>query len=179
LVPKADPNAARFLAGMFVIVAFMGSSMASVWAPWARRLKVLPLSVTQVNALFVLTPLVTWLVIGLMVLGVHAALGLPINVELGPLAMLAYAGLCALTQAVGLWLKGSALGQSVSSTAGAVAAVSMAMALFEKPNAWTGVLLLLVCVSSMAIAALINHFILTRSTSSARAYRPLGVTMRP
>jgi hypothetical protein len=177
-LPPREFNA-RFLAGLFLIFAFMGISMFSVWAPWMRRLKVLPLSVRQVTALIVLTPLVTWVEIWLMVLLVHAALGLPIHVELSPMAVLAYAGLCALSHALGLWLMGSVAGQTAASMLGMLSAVGAAMLLFEAPGRRTQLLLLVIGLSSLAVAALINHYTLTRSTSSARAYRPLGISMRP
>jgi hypothetical protein len=179
LVPRPDPNAPRFLAGMFLIFTFMGISMASVWASRARGLKVLPISVTQVNALFVFTPIVTWAEVWLMVLVVHVALGLPINEELGPLAILMYAGFSALTHALGFRLSGSTAGQTVASMVGIAAAVGTAVLLFEKRDQWTPLLLLLTALLTMAVAALINHYTLTRSTSSAMAYRRPGLSVRP
>jgi hypothetical protein len=177
-LPPRDGNP-RFVTGMLLIFMFMGISMFSVWAPWARRLKVLPLSVKQVNALFVLTPVVTWVEIWLMVLLVHVTLRLPIGVELSPLAILAYAGLCAASHSLGLWLLGSVIGQTVASMAGFLSATGTALVLFEKPNQWTQASLLLIGLASLAVAALINHRTLTRSTSSARAYRSPGLSMKP
>jgi hypothetical protein len=179
LVPQPDPNAARFLAGMFLIFTFMATTMSSVWTPRARGLKVLPLSVTQVNALFVFTPILTWVEVWIMLLVVHAALGLPINVELSPAAILMYAGFSALTHALAFRLSGSVAGQTAASMIGIVAAVGSAMVLFERTDHWSWLLVLLTALFSFAIAALINHYTLTRSTSSALAYRRPGLSARP
>jgi len=174
-----DVRTPRLVSGMFLLFTFMGVSMFSVWSPWTRRLKVLPLSVHQVNALFVLTPLVTWLEIWLMVLAVHAALGLTIHVELSPMAVLAYAALCSVSHALGLWLMGSVSGQTAASMVGVALAVGTASLAFETSDRWTPLLLLLIGLTSLAVAALINHRTLTRSTSSARAYRSPGLSMKP
>ncbi|MEO6221828.1 MAG: hypothetical protein ABIP90_01160, partial [Vicinamibacterales bacterium] len=87
--------------------------------------------------------------------------------------------LCALTHALALWLKGSVAGQTAASMIGVISATGAAMALFEKPDMSTRLLLLMLGLLSLAVAAIINHYTLTRSTSSARAYRPLGLPMKP
>ena len=179
LVPRPDPYAPRFLAGMFLIFTFMAISMSSVWASRARGLRVLPISVTQINTLFLLTPVLTWVEVWVMLLIVHAAIGLPINIELGPLAILMYAGFSALTHALGFRFSGSVAGQTVTTMMGIVAVVGSAMLLFERQAQSTRLLVLLTALACLAIAALINHYTLTRSTSSALAYRRPGLSVRP
>ncbi len=171
LFPSRDVADLRFLTGMFLVFAFMGISMFGAWTQWARQLKVLPLSVRQVNALLVFTPIVTWAAVWLIVLLVHAVMGWPINEELSPLAVLAYAGLCAMSHALVLRSMGNTAGQTAASMVGVVAASAMAINLFENPDYLTRLLVLAIGLTSFGIAALINHYTLTRSTSTAMAYR--------
>ncbi len=170
--PAPDGTNPRFLTGMFLVFTFMGISMFSIWTMWLRQLKVLPLSVSRVNALLVFTPFVTWAEAWLIVLLVHGVMGWPITEELSPLAIFAYAGLCAMTHALGFPFKGNVAGQTAASMIGSVAAATMAINLFAKPDSHTRLLVLAIGLASLGIAALINHYTLTRSTSSAMAYRP-------
>lgn len=175
LLPEPVGADYRFASGMFLIFTFMGVGMSSVWTPWARRLKVLPLSVNQVNSLFTLTPLLTWLEVWLLLIVAQTLAGRPIYEELGPLAVFMYAGFSALTHACELRVRGNAAGQSIASVAWLVAAVAIGMALFGKPDLWARILVLVTGILSLAAAALLNHYTLTRSTSSARIYRTLGI----
>lgn len=166
-LPKGFP---RFLSSMFLLVAFLGISMVSAWAPWARRLRVLPLSVTHVNALFLITPLLTWVEVWIVLLLAHAALGLPIGEELGPRAVLAYGGVCALTNALVFKVYGS-LGGQLGVFMLLVTAPMLVLTLFEIPHEWVRFLLLLVGPVSLAVAAFVNHRTLTRSMSGSLAYQ--------
>lgn len=175
LLPRPVGADFRFASGMFLIFTFMGVGMFGIWTPWARRLKVLPLSVNQVNGLFTLTPLVTWLEVWLLLMLAQTLAGRPIYEELRPLAVFMYAGFSAMTHACELRVRGNAAGQSIASTAWLVAAVAVGMALFGKPDLWARLLVLATGILSLAGAALLNHYTLTRSTSSARIYRTLGI----
>jgi hypothetical protein len=166
-LPKGFP---RFLSSMFLLVAFLGISMVGAWAPWARRLKVLPLSVTHVNALFLITPLLTWVEVWIVLLLAHVALGLPIGEELGPRAVLAYGGVSALANALVFKVYGS-LGGQWGVFVLLVTAPMLVVTLFEIPHEWIRFLLLLVGVFSLAVAAFVNHRTLTRSTSGSLAYQ--------
>ena len=175
LPPRPAPE--RMVTGMFLAFAFLTISMTSVWGPWTRQLRVLPLSVRRVNALFVLTPLVTWLVVWIAALLVHALLGWPLHVELAPAAILTYAGLSALSHAVGTPLNGSTGWHSLATMLVVVLAVGGAVLLLVKPD--FTFLVMAAGILSFVLAATINHFTLTRSTSSARTYRFLGAVGRP
>ena len=50
----------------FVLLPCGVVTMAGLWTPWARLLKVLPLSVRQINALLLLTPFATWTILWLL-----------------------------------------------------------------------------------------------------------------
>jgi hypothetical protein len=169
-LPSREFNA-RFLLTMLLVFSLIGVSLSSIWEPWALRLKVLPLTVHQINALFVITPLVTWLVIWLMLLLAHVMLRLPIPVELGPLAVLSYASLCALAHALTRRFGNTHLGRTLTSMSGVIVAAAMAVTLAE--HRWIPVqpVFALVGVSSLMIAALINNRTLTRSSSSALVQR--------
>lgn len=166
-LPKDFP---RFLSFMFLLCALLIISMVSAWAPWARRLKVLPLSVTQVNALFLITPLLTVVEVWILLLLAHAALGLPIGEELGPLAVLAYGGVCALVNSLVFKVHGSPRGQGTVFMV-TVTAPIFVVTLFEIPHEWIRFLLLPIGLFSLALAAFVNHRTLTRSTSGSLAYQ--------
>jgi hypothetical protein len=175
----ARPAPQRMVTGLFILFALMAAGMANAWALWVRRLKVLPLSARQINALFVLTPLLTWAVLWVAMLLVHVVLKWPLTVELGPAAIVMYAGLTALTHAIVCPLNGIVLGQTTASMLVVVFAPGSAIMLAEYPDIPPRLFLLTVAALSFAAAATINHFTLTRSTSSARAYRPFGVSVKP
>ena len=160
----------RFLSVMFLLLALMGISMVSPWAPWARRLKVLPLSVTHVNALVLLTPLFTWVEIWILLLLAHAALGLPIGEELGPFAVLAYGGVSAVANALAFKVHGSRRGLMCVSLLPAGAPLYVET-LRHVPHEWTRLVLLLVGLFSLTCAAIVNHRTLTRSTSGSLVYQ--------
>jgi hypothetical protein len=175
----AKPPPQRMVTGLFILFALMAAGMVNAWALWVRRLKVLPLSTRQINALFVLTPLLTWVVLWVAMLLVHVLLEWPLTVELGPAAILMYAGLTAMTHAVYSPLSGTVLGGSTATMLGGVLAAGSAIMLAEYPDIPPRLFLLTVAALSFAAAAIINHFTLTRSTSSARAYRPFGLSIKP
>jgi hypothetical protein len=171
LPPRAGSDP-RFFSIFFLVPAFLFILSANTWAPWARHLKVLPLSVRQVNALFLCTPILTWMAVWSVMLLGHVVMSYRISEELGPLAILAYAGITAATHALALWSHGNRFGRVAASWAGAAAAGGAAMYLFASPDFSTRALLLTVGVFAFAFAAFMNHRTLTRSTSSALAYRP-------
>ena len=169
-LPPREFNS-RFLLDLLLVFSLIGVSMSNVWEPWALRLRVLPLTVHRINALFVATPLVTWLEIWIILLLAHLALGLQIPVELRPLAVLSYAGLCALAHALTHRFGKSHLGRTFASMIGVIVAIGMAVTLTE--HRWVPVqpVFAIVALSSLTIAALINHRTLTRSSSSATVQR--------
>ena len=66
----------------FVLLPCAVVTMLGLWTPWARLLKVLPLSVRQINALLLLTPFATWMILWLLGWSAYAfAYGTPANVE--------------------------------------------------------------------------------------------------
>ena len=169
-LPPREFNA-RFLLSMLLAFSLVGISLSSIWEPWSLRLRVLPLTVRQVNVLFVFTPLVTWLEVWMILLLAHLAIGLPIPLELGPLAVLSYAGLCALAHALTNWFGKNHLGRTGASMVGVIVAGAMAVTLAE--HRWIPVqpVFALVGLLSLMTAALINHRTLTRSSSSAIVQR--------
>lgn len=169
----SDP---RFATALFLVFAMMAVTMSSgVWSMWVRHLKVLPISIGQVNCLLVLTPLATWTVITLVPLSVHAVMGWPIREELTPHAALMYSGFTSLTHAMGFRFSGSRPGGSISLMVGVTGAVATAIAFFGRPDVSTRLVVLTIAVSCFLVAALINYYTFTRSTSSARPYRRPGV----
>ena len=111
----------------------------------------------------------------LLLILAHTLAGRPIYEELRPMAVFMYAGFSALTNACELRVRGHAAGTSIASMVWLVAAIAIGMTLFGKPDLWTRLLVMGVGVLSLAAAALLNHYTLTRSTSSARIYRTLGI----
>jgi hypothetical protein len=169
-LPPRDFNA-RFLLSMFLVFTWIGVSLSSLWQPWILRLRLLPLTVHQVNALLVLTPLVTWIEIWLILCLTHVALRLPIPVELSPLAILSYAGLCAMTHALTQAFSKGPIGRMGAHGIGLLAAAGMAMSLLEIPGIQPRPVFALVAAASFLLATVINHHSLIRSSSSALANR--------
>jgi len=116
-------------------------------------------------------------VVWMAALLVHAVLEWPLPVELAPAAILMFAGLSSLTQAVGIPLNGSVGWHSLATMLGVGLAAGGAVLLFGVPD--STFLVPAAGTLSFVLAATINHFTLTRSTSSARTYRFLGAVGRP
>jgi hypothetical protein len=175
LFPDPAASDTRFPTFMFLIFAMTGATMGSTWSSWARRLKVLPLSVKHVSGLFVLTPLVTWIEIWLILLFVHAVMGWPIREEMRPHSVLMYAGLTSLSHALQQRFYGLVHVRGICGMLGIAGAMAAAMNLFGKPTFSTRLSVIAIGILSFVLAAVINHYTFTRSTSSASAYRRLGV----
>lgn len=154
-----------------IMFAFIATSTGP-WNAFARQLKVLPLATREINALLLLTPLVTWLLIWLVLIAAHAvALGsLPGDVRPD---LLAFAwGVTALVQSLALRFKrpgfffpwyvmpmglAGNLIQSGISSPDSVRLLTVFVA--------TG-------AAALGLAAFINHRTLARSTSNANVYKP-------
>ncbi len=160
----------RFLTACLLLMAFLGISIASPWPTWARRLKVLPLSTTQVNALLLITPLFIWVEVWIVLLLAHTALGLPIGVELAPPSLLAFAGVTTVANALAFKVHGSRRGLMCVSLLPAGAPLYVET-LRHVPHEWTRLVLLLVGLFSLTCAAIVNHRTLTRSTSGSLVYQ--------
>ena len=165
----------------FVLLPCMVMVGLGIWMPWARLLKVLPLSARQVNALLVITPFATWTI--LWVLGWSAyvvAYGTP-QTSLGLGFAAGMAAISALVHAALFRLQGGAGPVSVLIVIGVVLPQVVKMGL--RDDAASQIVFALISVTALCAAAVINHRTLTRSTSSSRSYRlpqpPFGISTTP
>jgi hypothetical protein len=173
--PEPAGSDPRFVDMMFLIFAMMGVTMWSVWSSRVRLLRILPMPIEVVNSLFVLTPLVTWLAMWLILLIAHAVMGWSIHEELGPHAVLMYAGFTSVTHALEQRFSGSAAGRSITGMVGIAGAGGIAFSFFGHHDLTARLSVIAIGLLCFVLAAVINHYTFTRSTSSARAYRRLGV----
>jgi hypothetical protein len=152
----------------FVLLPCAVATMMGLWAPWARLLRVLPLSVRQVNALLLLTPFATWTI--LWALGWSAyvlAYGTPrtLRIEFA----FGMAGIGALAHAAFLRFQGSAGTLWVMAFSGALMLQLVKIGLRDGTTAQIAFALL--GAIALCAAAFVNHRTLTRSTSSSPAYQ--------
>lgn len=173
------PEPSRMITAIFLTMGVVAVGMAGVWTSWLRQLKVLPLRLSHINALFVLTPLLTWTAIYSAVLLVHFVLEWPLTIEVDPTVLLACAGATALTHAATLPVRGNRAWQTPASMVGVLVAAGTAIFLADNRNIPVRPTFLFAAVLSFVLAAVINHFTLSRSTSSAHAYRGVGAPGRP
>jgi hypothetical protein len=137
----------------------------AIWTPWARLLKVLPLSVRQINALLLVTPFATWVWLWLIGLALYSlAYGAPTTLRLDlPFGL---AGMAALTQALFLRWSGRFTG-----IAGTAAMLPQLLRLGLRDATSAQVTFGVIGAIALVAAAVINHRTLTRSTSSSLVYR--------
>jgi len=147
----------------------------NTWAPWARQLRVLPITVREINLLFLATPVVTWAFAGTtlaVVLGwPDDAMPLPFTAA----AIFAYGAFTALAQALTFRFQGHpwffflmvGLASPLSRALASQSAVQLDLAVVIAGGV------------ALALAAFVNHRTLTRSTSSSVAYQrmrpPFGI----
>ena len=158
----------------FVLLPAMVTTVLGLWTPWARLLKVLPVSVRQINALLLLTPFATWVIF--WILGWFAYLfvyGTPQTLRLE--FVFGIAAIAALAQAGLLRLQGSAATVWVIALSGGLLPQVVRIGLRDG----TGVMFVVIGAIALGTAAVVNHRTLTQSTSSSLAYRrpqpPFGV----
>jgi hypothetical protein len=155
-------------------------SMQGLWTPWARLLRVLPLSVRQINALLLLTPFAAWTVLWILGWGAfRLAYGTPHTYRIG--FALGMAAMAALAHAVLLRFQGSTVPFLIISLIAAVQPQLVRVGLRDDAN--TQIVFLAISAIGFCAAALLNHHTLTRSTSSSRAYSrpfsPFGAPSTP
>ena len=164
----------------FVLLPCAVVTMVGLWTPWARLLKVLPLSVRQINALLLLTPFATWTILWLLGWSAYAfAYGTPrtLRVEF----VFGMAAIGALAHAALLRVQGSAASFWIIALIGGLMPQLVKVGLRDGTVAQ--VVFAVIGAIALCTAAFVNHRTLTRSTSSSRAYRrpqpPFGVPATP
>ena len=151
-----------------VLMPVVVVTLLALWTPWARSLKVLPLSVRQINALLIVTPLATWAVLWLVGLTIWSlAYGMPSTLRLDlPFGL---AGTGALAHACLLRFQGGAAAFWVAIFIANLASQAMKVGVSDGTAAH--VVFAVMGAIAFCTAAFINHRTLTRSTSSSRAYQ--------
>ena len=162
---------------MWIILAVSYIATSSPWKALTRPLRILPLTTHQINALLLVTPFVQWALLWLSLIALHVAV-----IGLFPDALrtdlfVFLGGISALGH--GLMLRyGHKGGLGVVMILGAL--MSFAEKRSGAPaSTETGTIMVAVGLVGLALAALVNHRTLTRSTSSSKVYRPdnlFGIT---
>lgn len=145
----------------FVLLPGAVLIMLGIWNPWVRLLKVLPVSVRQINALLLLTPFAAWAILWILGWSAYVIVyGPPETSRVG--FVFGMGALSALTHAVMLRAQGStAWFWMVAFIGGLQAQLQFGLA---------DVAFALIGVVALGTAAFLNHHTLTRSMSSSRAY---------
>jgi hypothetical protein len=164
----------------FVLLPCGVVTMVSLWTPWARWLKVLPLSVRQINALLLFTPFATWTILWLLGWSAYVfAYGTPrtLRVEF----VFGMAGIGALGHAALLRFQGSAATVWILAFSGGLMPQWVKLGLHDGIVAH--VVFAVIGAIALSTAAFVNHRTLTRSTSSSLTYRrpqsPFGKPAMP
>lgn len=150
----------------FVLLPCAVVTMQGLWTPWARLLKVLPLSVRQINALLLLTPFAAWMILWLLGWSAYAfAYGTPstLRVDLA----FGLAGIGALAHAALLRFQGS-LTWVIASIGGLT---PLLLKVGVREGADPQIVFAMIGAIALCAAAFVNYHTLTRSTSSSRAYQ--------
>jgi hypothetical protein len=152
----------------FVLLPCAMVTMQGVWMPWVRLLKVLPVSVRQINAVLLLTPFAMWAILGgLGWCAFRLAYGTPGTGGVG--FVLGLAAAAALAHAFLLRLRGTSAMKWVFGAIGGLMPPFMKVGI-RADGTWQIVFGVLAVVAFSA-AAIVNHRTLTRSTSSSAPYR--------
>jgi hypothetical protein len=158
----------------FVLLPCAFVTMQGVWTPWARLLKVLPLSVRQINALLLLTPFAAWMIMWVLGWSAYAfAYGSPptsrVDLAFG------FAGIGALAHAALLRFQGHPA-WVIASIGALIPLLNVGLRGGTDPQ----IVFAVIGAIALCTAALVNHYTLTQSTSSSRAYQrpqpPFGVS---
>jgi hypothetical protein len=150
---------------LVLLPSFVGT-MLGAWTMWARVLRMVPLSVRQINALLVLTPFVTCLLLmTLLGVGFGLARGLPVTLRLD--LVVGLAGIAAFAHAFMLRYQGSSGRFWVIVMTGGLLRRILEAGIGDDTH------VIFAAIGGLAaIAAIgINHATLTQSTSSSAAYR--------
>ena len=164
---------------VWVPMALAFIAISSPWAGFARLLRVLPLTIHQVNALYVATPFAQWALVWLALIATHVAVvgTFPGNVR--PDVFVLVGGVSALGHVL-------MLRYGHKGTMGMIFLLGGVMPMGKRLSRmpWSlpvEVILTGVGVAALIAAAALNHRTLTRSTSSSKAYRgqslPFGVNV--
>jgi len=155
---------------MWIVFLLVSIMMTSPWKPFGRQLRVLPLTTNQVNALLLVTPFAQWALIWLALIATHFLVVGVFPGTLRPDIFVLLGGVTALGHV--LMFRNGHLGSmwiplligAFSSLASRILTTNFALSL--------EVMLIAAGVMALLAAAFINHRTLTRSGSSAKAYRP-------
>jgi hypothetical protein len=142
--------------------------MQGLWTPWARLLKVLPLSVRQINALLLFTPFATWTILWLLGWSAYVfAYGTPriLRVEFA----FGMAAITALAHAAQLRVQGGTGSFWIVVAIGALTPQVVKAGLHDGTVAQ--VVFAVIGAMALCAAAFVNQRTLTLSSSSSRAYR--------
>lgn len=155
-----------------MLFGFMLIAATGAWNPLARQLKVLPLTVGAINRLFVLTPLLTWALVWLVLVALHfATIGTPPETLRLDVFIFA-AGATATGHALALRFKPGGRGFPWFFAVLGLATSILTRAIGTTPSTRQILALVIGGLMAFAIAAIVNHRTLTRSTSSARVFQP-------
>lgn len=156
--------------GMTILVAFMAVAGNGVWNPLARQLKALPLTVREINGLFLATPLATWTLIWIVLIITHRAVtgSFPGTLRLDVLVLAG--GTSALGHTLALRFQRGAGVPWIFMPFG-IATSILTKSVGSAPSGWASLALMMTGLTALGLAALVNHRTLTRSTSSANAYQ--------
>jgi hypothetical protein len=174
---QPGPNA---FGGWIVLLAFILVAGNGVWNPLARQLKVLPLTVRDINVLFLLTPLVTWTLIWIVLIVTHRVVSgtLPSALRLDLLVFVG--GTSAVGHMLALRFKRGGAGFPWFFVPLGMATSVLSRTVGAAPTTPVSLALAAAGLAAFGIAAIVNHRTLTRSTSSGNAYQrqqlPLGLT---
>ena len=151
---------------LVVLLPAMLVTMWGAWTPWVRLLKVLPVTVRQLNTIMVLTPFVTWSVIWVIGCAAYAmAYGGPAMWRLD--LVLGLSGVAALAHAVLLRFQGSTGTFWMVAFSAVVLPRVLEAGLGDRTHA---IFAAVGAIATMAAAGL-NHATLTQSTSGSVPFR--------
>ena len=143
--------------------------MNGTWLPWARLLRVLPLSVGQINALLVISPAVIWMFLWAIIVALRPLSGGVLPFLPWPL-VLGLIGASALGNAAMLLIpKGSLMRVA---PVGFIFVVPKIISVGVSNTLAAQIGLVTFGVVTMIIAVAINDHTLKHSTSGSAAYRP-------
>ena len=161
-----------------VLIPALVGTMIGAWTTWARVLRMVPLSVRQINALLVLTPFVTWmLLMTLLNVGFSLARGLFVTPRLD--LVLGLAGIAAFAHAFMLRYQGSSGRFWVIVMTSSLISKILEAGIADGTHVWFAAVGGLAAIAAIGV----NHATLTQSTSSSAPYRrpqtPFGPPAAP